>query len=489
MINRREFLAGATSLAACSKLSALTRNPTQKPNILFFLVDDCGWGDFGCYGDTFHETPNIDQLARAGMRFTNAYASAPVCSPSRAGIITGQCPARLHLTQWIPGTIYPNEKMLEPPTPKHLSLAVPTLAEQLKALGYRTGAIGKWHLGGNGYLPENFGFDVNIAGDNHGNPGPPNHYFGPFFYHNLTGYTKNDYLTQVLSTKAEEFIRQAVQTGPFFLYMAEYAVHLPLQAKQRLIEKYQKKNGGKSEPDPVYAAMVEYVDIALGQLRDLLNRLGVLDNTIIIVTSDNGGVGYQRRNLHRIADNANLRAGKGFLYEGGIREPLIVHWPGVTKPGTVCDVPVTGLDFLPTLMSMIGAKDTIPTQDGMDISPLFRGAGSINRDALYWHYPHYSDQGGTPSGAIREGDWKLIEFFEDNHLELYNLTLDPGEQYNFAFSFADKAEDLRRKLHAWRNSVDALMPMPNPNYNQEWANLREGPAGCSWDPSKGCLED
>ncbi|MFP5232829.1 MAG: sulfatase [Acidobacteriota bacterium] len=489
MINRREFLSGAASLTAYSSLSSLAKAGTEKPNIVFFLVDDCGWGDFGCYGDTFHETRNIDQLAREGMRFTNAYAAAPVCSPSRAGIMTGQCPARLHLTQWIPGSLYPNQQLLEPPTPKHLSLDIPTLAEQLKALGYQTGAVGKWHLGGDGYLPENFGFDFNVAGDNHGHPGAPNHYFGPFFYHNLTGYTNKDYLTQVLTTKAEQFIRQAAQKGPFFLYMAEYAVHMPLEAKQRLIQKYQKKNGGKSEPDPVYAAMVEYVDIALGQLRDLLDSLGVLNNTIIVVTSDNGGVVFQGRRLHHIADNGPLRAGKGFLYEGGIREPLIVHWPGVTKAGTVCDIPVSGLDFLPTLLSMIGAKDPIAPQDGMDISPLFRGSQSIDRNTLYWHYPHYSDQGGTPSGAIRERDWKLIEFFEDNHVELYDLALDPGEQYNLAFSFGDKAEDLREKLHAWRRSVNALMPMRNPEYNQQWANLREGPAGCSWDPSNGCLED
>ncbi len=489
MINRREFLAGVSGLAACSTMNAFAGGTTRKPNIIFFLVDDCGWGDFGCYGDTFHETPNMDRLAREGMRFTNAYAAAPVCSPSRAGILTGQAPARLHLTQWIPGSNYPNEQLIEPPTPAHLSPGVPTIASQLKAMGYRTGAIGKWHLGGDGFLPENFGFDVNIAGDNHGNPGPPNHYFGPFHYHNLTGYSTSDYLTEVLTSKAEDFIRESAQTGPFFLYMAEYAVHMPLQAKQRLIEKYQKKNGGRDEPDPVYAAMVEYVDIALGQLRDMLDRQGIADNTIIVVTSDNGGVGFQGRNLHRIADNANLRAGKGYLYEGGIREPLMVYWPGVTQPHTVCDVPVSGLDFMPTLLSMIGARNSGPVQDGLDISPLFHGAKSVARDTLYWHYPHYSDQGGTPSGAIREGDWKLIEFFEDQHVELYDLSLDPGEQYNFAATFADKAEELRRKLHTWRSSVDALMPMRNPNYNQEWANLREGAAGCSWDPTKGCLED
>lgn len=486
-MNRRDFLfatsataVGAASLGWGQALAA------TKPNIVLFLVDDLGWGDFGCYGDTFHATPNIDKLASGGLKFTNAYAAAPVCSPSRAGLLTGQAPARLHLTQWIPGSHFPRKKVLEPPTPMHLALDVPTIAEQLKAVGYKTCAIGKWHLGGEGYLPENFGFDVNIAGDNHGHP--PS-YFGPFNYHNLTGYTVSDYLTEVLSAKAEDFLGSVTNKQPFFLYMAEYAVHLPLQAKQALVEKYKLKNHGKDEPDPVYAAMVEYVDIALGAMRKTLERLNLAQNTIFIVTSDNGGVGYQSKVLHRIADNGDLRAGKGFLYEGGIREPLIVHWPGVTKPGSVCDVPVTGLDIMPTLLNIAQAGRTVPVQDGMDITSLFRGASDLKRDTLYWHYPHYSDQGGKPAGAIREGDWKLIEFFEDMHVELYNLAEDPGERYDFSSSFQEKAEELRRKLSAWRKSVNAAMPTANPEYNQELANTRVGPPGCSWQGVAGCLED
>lgn len=485
-MNRRDFLCTSSAALAAlgaAKLGALT--PDRPPNIVFFLVDDMGWGDLGCYGDTFHETPNIDRLASEGLKFTNAYAAAPVCSPSRAGILTGQSPARLHLTQWIPGTIYPNKRLAEPPTPDHLGIDTPTLPEALRSLGYKTGSIGKWHLGGTGFLPENFGFDVNVAGDNHGHP--PS-YFGPFHFHNLTGYTPQDYLTQVLTTKAEEFLR-SVSGQPFFLYMAEYAVHLPLQARQAMIEKYRAKNHGKNEPDPVYAAMVETVDIALGALRQTLENMHVADNTIIILTSDNGGVGYQYRDLHRIADNGSLRAGKGYLYEGGIREPLIVYWPGVTQAGAVCDVPVTGLDFAPTILNLAATSKRLPNQDGLDLTSVFRGGSKLDRAALFWHYPHYSDQGGTPSGAVREGDWKLIEFFEDMHVELYNLRLDPGEQYDFSSSFADKAEELRRKLHAWRESVDALMPMKNPMYNPQWSDLRQGPAGCSWDDSHGCIED
>ncbi len=458
----------------------------KKPNIVFFLIDDLGWGDLGCYGNKFHETPNMDRLAREGMRFTSAYASAPVCSPSRASILTGVSPARLHLTQWIPGVLYPHKKLLEAPSALHLPSGVTTLAEVLKKAGYQTAAIGKWHLGDEGYLPENFGFDLNIAGDNHGSP--PS-YFGPFNFHNLTGYTQKDYLTDVLKEKMDAYVQQAASKGPFFLYMAEYAVHIPLEAKLAMIQKYRRKNGGKDEPDPVYAAMIESTDLALGSLRRVLARAGVADNTVIFLTSDNGGVGFQGRSLHRIADNGGLRAGKGFLFEGGIREPLIVYWPGVTRPGGVCDLPVIGADFTPTIAQLVGAEAVPAPCDGIDIGGLIRGEKTLARDTLYWHYPHYSDQGGTPSGAIREGDWKLIEFFEDDHVELYDLALDPGEQYNFASSFAPKAEDLRAKLHRWRESVQAAMPRANPENNPILANFRVGPAGCSWEPSPACRED
>lgn len=488
MQSRRQFLSGLAGLTALSQVRNLKAS-APRPNIVLFLVDDLGWGDMGCYGDTFHETPNIDRLAAEGLKFTNAYAAAPVCSPSRASLLTGKWPARLHLTQWIPGNIYPHKKLLEPSQTQHLDLSIPTLAQKLKQVGYQTAAIGKWHLGGDGYLPENFGFDTNIAGSIYGSPPPPNHYFGPFHFHHLSGYTKNDYLTEILTTKMDEFIERAASRGPFFLYMAEYAVHIPLEERQALIEKYRRKNGGRDEPDPVYAAMVESVDTALGNLRATLQRLGVARNTAIILTSDNGGVGFQGRRLHRIADNGPLRSGKGFLYEGGIREPMIVRWPGVTKPGTACGVPVTGTDALPTILSMVNAEPPPEPCDGVDISGLFRGESSVHRDALYWHYPHYSDQGGTPSGAIREGDWKLIEFFEDEDVELYNLALDPGEQYNFASSFSDKAADLLTKLQSWRTGLNASMPRPNPDYNPALAEFSLGPPGCSWNSAVRCRED
>lgn len=484
------MMAGAAIFAAmprpiCAARATQTAG-APRPNIVFFLIDDLGYGDLGCYGNTFCETPNIDHLAHDGMRFTNAYASAPVCSPSRASILTGQSPARLQLTQWIPGVQYPHKMLREAHVALHLPLHVETIAQTLRAAGYQTAAIGKWHLGGEGYLPEDFGFDVNIAGDQHGHP--PS-YFGPFQFHNLTGYTKSDYLTDVLAERMDAYVQKAAAKGPFFLYMAEYSVHIPLEAKRAMIEKYRAKNKSKDEPDPVYAAMIESTDMALGSLRATLERAGVAHNTIIVLTSDNGGVGFQGRDLHRIANNGGLRAGKGFLYEGGIREPLIVHWPGVTRAGSTCETPVIGADFLPTFAQLGHAGAPPQPCDGLDISSLLHGDAGPARDALYWHYPHYSDQGGTPTGAIREGDWKLIEFFEDSHVELYNLALDPGEQYDFSSSFAPKAEDLRHKLHDWRRSVGAVMPTPNPDYDPSLAFSPKGPVGCSWQSTARCLED
>lgn len=487
--NRRQFLGGLAGLAGLATLQGPFRaaaDAARRPNIVFFLIDDMGWGDLGCYGNSFNETPNIDRLALDSMRFTQAYAGAPVCSPSRAAILSGKAPARLGLTQWIPGVVYPHKKLLDAPRPLHLDRSVTTIAQLLKSAGYQTAAIGKWHLGGDGYLPENFGFDVNIAGDDHGHP--PS-YFGPFSFHNLTGFTQNDYLTDVLTEKMEAHISEVAPKGPFFLYMAEYAVHLPLEAKLKMIEKYRRKNGGKDEPDPVYAAMIESVDMALGRLRAALAKAGVADNTVIVLTSDNGGVGFQYRKLHRISSNGGLRAGKGYVYEGGIREPLLVYWPGIIQPGSICDTPVIGMDFMPTLAHIAGAGPVPEPCDGVDILGLLRGQGAPQRDALYWHYPHYSDQGGKPAGAIRDGNWKLVEYFEDDHIELYNLVLDPCEQYDFSSSFAPRAEDLRRKLHEWRTRVGAIMPRPNPDFDAHLAQLRMGPAGCSWLPSSDCRED
>lgn len=496
-MNRRDFVTQLTAVSALSALSnnALAATTKRPPNIVFMLVDDLGWGDFGCYGDTFHETPHIDQLARDGMKFTSAYANACICSPSRGAIMTGQSPARTHLTDWIPGMAAKGKKLNSAPFIQHLPAGIPTIASELKKQGYRTGAVGKWHLGGEGFLPENFGFDTNYGGDDHGHPSDMNHYFGPYEMHNLGGYTEKDYLTDVLTTKVDAFLEDAAPKGPFFLYFAEYAVHEPLEEREAAIAKYSKKNGGHEDPDPTYAAMVESVDAALGKLRKKLTDLGVADNTIIFLTSDNGGVRFaedkfKSQKLHRVADNGPFRGGKGDLYEGGIREPLLVYWPGVTKPGSVTDVPVYGVDYMPTILSITNGSHAPAPCDGIDISSVLRSGATPQRDALYWHYPHYSPQGGTPTGVIREGDWKLIEFFEDEHLELYNLSSDPGEQYDFSAIYPARAKQMRTKLADWRDGIHANMTSPNPTYDAKQTAAFRSPPTCAAHPElQNCIED
>jgi arylsulfatase A-like enzyme len=462
-LTRLEFLA---ALAGGSMPAA---SPVKRPNIILLLLDDLGWRDFGCYGNTFHETPNLDRLAAQGVRFTNAYAACPVCSPTRAAIMTGKYPARLHLTDWIPGRKqWPTARLLTPSFEQQLPLGEVTIAEALKPLGYRTASIGKWHLGGEGFYPENQGFDLNVAGTHRG--APPS-YFGPFNLPNLQGGTQDDSLTEKLTRAAEKFIEESAGKTPFFLYLPEYTVHIPLQARRAAIEKYRRKNAGKVFPNPTYAAMVESFDIAVGQIRHTLERLGIEKETILLVTSDNGGLRYEGRSKNQVTDNSPLRAGKGHLYEGGIREPLLVHWPGVTQAGTVSDVPVSSVDFLPTMVELAGGKPPKPGQiDGSSLVPLLRGKGPPKRPALYWHYPHYSNQGGVPGGAVRAGQWKLIEFYEDGRLELYNLKDDIGERRNLIKEQPRRGAHLHAMLKRWRARVGATMPSSNPAYDPAQAD-------------------
>lgn len=451
-------------------LTAWTASPARRPNIVLLLLDDLGWRDFACYGHKVHETPHVDRLAAEGVKFTNAYASCPVCSPTRASIMTGKYPARLQLTDWIPGRKqWPTAKLLVPKFEQQLPLAETTVAEALKPLGYRTASIGKWHLGGKGSLPTDHGFDVNVAGDHRGGI---RSYFGPFDVPGLEGSTKDDYITEKLTEAAERFIEESAPRGPFFLYLPEYTVHIPLNAREAAIEKYRKKIGPNVDfPDPVYAAMVESFDEALGRIRKKLAQMKVADNTVIIVTSDNGGLRYEGGGKRLVTDNSPLRAGKGHLYEGGIREPLIIYWPGVTKAGSVSDTPCSSIDLLPTIVEMAGGKAPRGI-DGVSLAPVLRGGAPPKRDALYWHYPHYSNQGGVPSGAIRKGDYKLIEFYEDGRLELFNLKDDIGERRNLVNKEPRKAAELRAQLDRWRKSVRAAMPAPNPNYNPAQADQK-----------------
>lgn len=455
-VSRRDFLKCAgVGAAALMMPGAIVRaaQDKKKPNIVFILIDDMGQRDVGCYGSKIHETPNIDRLASQGMLFTDGYAACPVCSPTRASIMTGKYPARLHLTDWIAGHEKPKARLKIPEWTKYLPLPETTIAEGLKKAGYVTASIGKWHLGGEGYLPEAQGFDVNVAGDNHGQP--PS-YFSPYKLNMKEG-ADGEYLTDRLTEEALRFMENN-KGKPFFLYFPNYAVHTPLQAKKEIAAKYLEKNlPEKGQNNATYAAMVQSVDENIGKIIKKLDELGIADSTIVFFMSDNGG-------LEEVTSNAPLRAGKGTLYEGGIREPWIVKWPGVVKPGSICNVPVISTDFFSTIMEMAGARpDQAKTADGLSIVPLLKGTGSVEREALYWHYPHYHIT--NPGGAIRCGDFKLIEYYEDGTLELYDLKNDVGEKTDLAGKMPDKAAELRKKLDDWRKAVGAQMPTPNPDYD------------------------
>jgi arylsulfatase A len=469
---RREFLTGAAAALAAHAAPQTTR----PPNILFLLVDDMGWRDLGCYGSNFYETPNIDRLASQSVRFTDAYAACPVCSPTRASILSGQYPARLHLTDWIPGRKqWPTARLLTPPFEQQLSLSVPILPQSLKPLGYATASIGKWHLGGPDFYPDRHGFDLNVAGTQRGSP---TSYFGPFDLPNLTGGTKDDYLTDRLTVEAERFI-EANRARPWFLYLPEFAVHLPEQAKPDLVERFRRKvDRGNPQHDPVYAAMIASLDENVGRILKKLDDLDLARHTAIFFMSDNGGVVNEGTRKEPVTSNAPLRAGKGHVYEGGIREPMMVRWPGVTRAGTVNHTPVSSVDFYPTILEMAGAN-ILTGGDGASFVPLLRGR-SLRREPLFWHYPHYSNQGGPPAGAVRSGDYKLIEFYEDGRLELYNLARDIGESEDLSKSEPKRAAELHAALKKWRQSVDAAMPTENPKYDPATAD--QGLAGANPPP-------
>ncbi|NQU21038.1 MAG: sulfatase [Candidatus Nealsonbacteria bacterium] len=425
----------------------------QPPNIVFVLVDDMSWADPVCYGNRFYETPNVDALAKQGMRFTDAYAACPVCSPTRASIHSGKYPATLNLTDWLPGMHPTGRKLIGPEFIRQLPLAEITLAESLKTAGYTTGSVGKWHLGGPGFLPEDQGFDVNVAGTAAGSPAGG--YYLPNKM-NLPGAKPGEYLTDRLSIEACEFIRTN-RDRPFFLYLSHHSVHTPIQGKKELTEKYRKKFAdAAAKKNAAYAAMMQSADESVGRVLGVLDELKIAERTVVIFMSDNGG-------LSGVTSNAPLREGKGHVYEGGIREPMIVRWPGVVRPGSVCGVPVVSVDFYPTILEMAGVKvDPQQQLDGESLMPLLRQTGRLNRDAIFWHYPHYSPQHGVPAGAVRVGDYKLMELFEDGHLELYNLADDIGEQNNLADKMPEKTVEMHKLLVDWREKVGARMPTKNP---------------------------
>lgn len=489
MNHRRRFLIShvfPAIFALCSILSAFSAlgdvpgTASPRPNIVVILIDDMGWRDLACYGSRFYETPRIDRLARRGMRFTDAYSACTVCSPSRAAIMTGKYPARLHLTDWIPGYTPQNTKRLVPDWTKRLELEETTLAEVLKSAGYATAHVGKWHLGDEAYYPQHQGFDINIGGDHSGQPAshfwPYNRMVNGKPVGNsvpISGGKKGEYLTDRLTDESLRFI-QKQKDGPFFLYLAHYAVHMPLQAKRELIDYYRKKLDESGPFDgqrcPVYAAMIHSVDQSVGRIMDALERHKIADNTIVIFTSDNGGLTWPFCDGQPVTDNSPLRSGKGSPYEGGIRVPLIIDWPGVVEPDSKCEQPVIGADLFPTILGMAGicknSNNTPCGVDGESLVPLLKQTGWPARDAIYWHYPHYHLWGSNnPHSTVREGDFCLIEFLVDNHIELYNLKEDIGQKHNLAKLMPQKAERLHRKLKNWQKNVDAQFPKPNPNYD------------------------
>lgn len=448
----------ALGLACFIAILSATAKPAAAPNFIFILVDDLGWTDLECQGSKFYETPHIDRLAREGMRFTQAYSACTVCSPTRASLLTGKYPARLRVTDWIKGHARPHAKLRVPDWTMQLPLEERTIAEALKEGGYATASIGKWHLGGPEFFPEHHGFDANIGGYDRGQP--PS-YFSPYNIPTLADGPKEEFLSDRLTDETLKFIEQN-RTRPFFIYLPHYAVHTPLMGKPEVVAKYKAKADPQHpQQNARYAALVESVDDSVGRILGRLEELKLAENTVVFFTSDNGGLV-----LNNVTSNRPLRAGKGSAYEGGVRVPLFVKWPGVTQPGSVCDAPVITPDFYPTMLEMAGLKPTKRQAiDGRSLIPLLRQRGVFRRDAVYWHYPHYHPGGATPYGAIREGDWKLIEFFEDNRIELYNLRDDIGEANDLAATQRGTAQALRKQLHAWRKSVSAQLPAPNPDFD------------------------
>jgi len=432
----------------------------QKTNIVFVMVDDLGWMDLHCQGNKRLDTPHIDRLAAQGMRFTDAYAAAPVCSPTRAAVLTGQSPARLHLTTHIPdrdGFTPEKSRLLPAKTHDQLAAEHVTVAERLKQAGYATGFFGKWHLAGRSkrmglgvkeFYPENQGFDLNIGGCAYG--GPPT-YFDPYRIHNLKSRRPGEYLTDRLVDESINFMR-AHQKDPFLLFLWNYTVHWPVEAKPEVVKKYQSRVGPGIK-NAGYAAMIEILDSAMGRLLAELDALEIAERTLVIFTSDNGA-------FLGGSDNTPLRSGKGYLYEGGIRVPLIVRWPGHVKPGSLCHTPVISMDFFPTMLAAAGlTPERGRPLDGENLIPLLSQTGKLARSSIYFHYPNFAWHKDNRLGSVvRHGKYKLIEYFDDNSVELYDLQADLRETRDLSRELPDVARRLKSELQAWRQSSGARLP-------------------------------
>jgi len=441
-----------------------------RPNIVFFLVDDMGCGDIGCYGNTFHETPAIDQLCNEGVKFTQAYSACTVCSPSRAALLTGRYPARLHLTDWIAGHEKPYGKLKVPDWNMRVDHERITLPKALKKAGYETHFIGKWHLMPhlepeimNDYLPEKQGFDTNTGGREWGQPKGPGKYFHPFGMPDVEG-EEGDYLTDILTDKAVGIINSKPEK-PFLLYLSYYILHGPLMTKESYKEKYKQKaaDSGLDYHDRHfnYAGMVQSMDESVDRVLTALKENGLDENTIIVYTADNGGV-------HNYS-NGGLREGKGHAYEGGTRVCQMIKYPKVVTPGSQYSYPVIHNDLYPTLLEMAGLPaESEEHLDGVSLAKSIKENSSISRNDLYWHYPHYHNT--LPYSAVRSGDMKLIEFLEDGKHELYDLKNDPAEKTNLAKDKPETTASLLKNLNNWRKMVGAQMMESNPNYDPDREN-------------------
>ncbi|WP_215225394.1 sulfatase [Echinicola shivajiensis] len=451
------------------------------PNIVFILVDDLGWADLACYGSDFYETPNIDALAKQGMRFTSAYAASPVCSPTRAAIMTGKYPSSVNITDWIPGQDPKGRKLLGPQDRNELALEEITIAELLKNECYKTFFAGKWHLGDKGFFPEDQGFDINIGGNHKGSPVS---YYSPYHNPQLEDGPEGEYLSDRLVDESIKFMESAKE-DPFLLYLSFYNVHTPIQANKKYVEHFRKKaekleeiadSGFRMEHDGLtklrqdnfeYASMIAAMDENVGRLMDKLEELGLDENTLVVFTSDNGGLSTLQNNRKAPTSNEPLRAGKGWCYEGGIRVPLIIKGPGIT-PNSTSEEPVISIDFYNTISEAVNvSKDKIPENDGTSLMPLLKGNKSLDREGLYFHYPHYHGSAWEPGAAVRKGDYVYIEFYEDEKVELYNIKEDLEETNDLSSKMPEKVAELKTVLNEFHEKTGAQFPINNPEFNKE----------------------
>lgn len=452
-------------LGCCS--GGLIAEESRKPNIILIVADDLGGHDLSCYGSKFHRTPNLDRLSTEGLQFTDAYSASPVCSPTRVSLMTGRHPARVGVTDWLPGRPNrPDQKLNRPEIPMQLPLESVTIAEALKAEGYTTWHIGKWHLGGAGFGPLQQGFDVNIGGDE---TGTPRSYFAPFKNGNnsmpgLENAPDGQYLTDRLTDEAEKLIDNA-GGKPFFMYMAHYAVHTPMKAKDEITKTYDATGIAPGrQRNPIYASMLQSLDESVGRIVKKIDERGLTNETWIIFTSDNGGLATTEGPNTPATSNAPDREGKGWLYEGGLKVPLIIKGPGLKTKGVTTSQTAYAADLPATIAGLAGSSGKLQPLDGIDLGPFLTESKTPARDTLFWHYPHYANQGGHPGGVVRQGDWKLVEFYENNRRELFNLKTDKSESRNLSAENPQKVEELAKKLAEWRIQTGAKMPTTNPDF-------------------------